>query len=97
MTIGGYPNGMKSTRFAFHFRKGTRRFTISEGQAQELISKIGLIEVRSVLLVNASSFRTKNYISSELDRLKGLAQEKQLELEDINYEIFNLNKSLLNA
>lgn len=81
----------------FPFRKGSRRITISEAQAKELISKIELISVKSTLLVSGTSFFTKNYILSELDRIKEIANEKYLDLEVINREIINLNNSLLSV
>ena len=77
------------------FRKDWKGYSISEAQAQELIYKIGLISVKSTLLVSGTSFFTKNYIVLELDRLKGIAYNKEIELEVVNNHIFNLNNSLL--
>jgi hypothetical protein len=59
------------------------KIRISQTQAEEIIVGLNLLPIKSGLLRNAKTFKTRDIIISEINRISKIQQEKQEELYSI--------------
>jgi hypothetical protein len=65
-------------------RKNSCKTRISKEQATEIVLRLKLVHVKDSLLRSAGTYRTIDFIKSELERITEIKQEKEKELAVIN-------------
>ena len=61
--------------------KSYQKVKISEEQAKEVIAKLKLASIQNSLLVQGKSYKKRDFIQGEIERVNLLVEEKQLELD----------------
>lgn len=77
-------------------RKNTRlcKTQISKDQAIEIISKLDLIHVKSNIFRRGGAYHSKNFITSEIERITKIKHEKEQELSVINQALYVYERCL---
>lgn len=64
--------------------KGKCQSLISKEQALEIVSKLDLVFVRDSLLSSAGIYLSKEFVESEINRFRGLINDKTEEIKILN-------------
>jgi len=75
-------------------KKKHTKTDISKQQALEVINELGLLRVRNGFLKNASSYKSKEFIKSEIERLQMLLNEKEAEIQVLSQSVLLYEDSL---
>lgn len=67
---------------------------ISEYQSLVIANRLSLIHVKSTIFKSAGIFRTESFIKSEIERIKKIKREKELDLNVIEKALFEYERCL---
>jgi hypothetical protein len=77
---------MSGPEFTFH--TGEIKTRISAEQANYIIAEVGLCRIDSTVFNSGATYRSPNFIASELDRLSDLKIAMEFELTEIRHAIY---------
>lgn len=67
---------------------------ISKEQADEIVSRLGLVYVKNYLFNSAGAYHSINFCKSEIDRIKKIKIDKERELDIISRLLYQYEKSV---
>lgn len=76
-------------------KEDCRKVTISKAQAQEIISKAGLLCIQSEVFVNAKTYRSRGNIISEKKRLEAILEQNLRDIRFLRATIDTYNQALI--